>query len=238
MYYFKTEKVKKISKKKSSPLTQSKRAKVKPKKKIWLSLNRKMYKQIMALKLALDTTFGYLTYQNFRRSWISNLTYEELNCPPTLSIGLFELKRILLGGLASSVFKGDLPLMRDPLKVVVYNFEDSYDSKSLLPHPQFLGLFNNLVNKLKVLERFRLKGGIGLFDAAKSLSSLSYKSIFNKDREKLLPVLTMGKLISKSFNILPIMVDFESFDSNHPERMLYFSYYHNIDKALRQITFH
>lgn len=207
-------------------------------KKIWLSLNRKMYKQIMSLKLALDKTFGYLTYSEFRKTWVSNVTYEELCCPSNLSIGLFELKRILIGGLASSVFKGDLPLMRRPVKTVVESFEDEYNSKSLLPHPQFLGLFNNLANKLKVLKRFKDHGGIGLYNAAKKLSSLNYKTIYNKDREKLIPLLTMGKLISKSFNILPIMVDFESFDSNHPERMLYYSYFHNMEKSLRKITFY
>jgi hypothetical protein len=135
------------------------------------------------------------------------------------------------------VYKSDLPLIKDPIKIVE-DFEDFYDSKSLCPHPQFLGLFNNVSNKLTMLEKFKNKGGIGLYDVAKNLSSLSYKSIFNKDKEKILPLLTMGKLITKSFNILPIMADFTSFDENHPERMLYYSYYHNIDKALRKITFY
>jgi len=166
------------------------------------------------------------------------VTYEELNCPPSLRIGLFELKRILIGGLASSVFKGDLPLLRKPVETIVHGFEDAYDSSSLCPHPQFLGLFNNLVNKLRVLKTFKDRGGIGLYNAAKDLSALDYNTIYNKDKAKLLPILQMGKLIVKSFNILPIMSEFESFDENHPERMLFYSYYHNIDKALRQIAFY
>lgn len=209
-----------------------------PPKKIWLSLNRKMYKQIMSLKLALDITFNYITYENFKKAWISNVNYEELHCPPNLKIGLFELKRILIGGLASSVFKGDLPIFKRPRELIVDNFEDTYDSKSLVPHPQFLGLFNNLVNKLTVLDRFKDHGGIGLYNAAKSLSAINYKTIYNKDKEKLIPVLEMGKLITKSFNILPIMMDFVSFDTKHPERMLFYCFHHNMEKAIRKIAFY
>jgi hypothetical protein len=154
-----------------------------------------------------------------------------------LRIGLLVYKRILLGGIASVVFRGDFKLIKDPVSTIVDTFEDSYDSNSLFHHPQFLGLFNNLANKLSSLLKFKNSGGIGLYNISKNLASLDYSTIYNKDKEKLIPLLTMGKLVSKSFNILPIMSSFIDFDSEQPERMFFYAYYDLIDHALRSIAF-
>lgn len=63
----------------------------------WLHVNNKVQKEINALELALDQSFGFLTYEKFRNffnMWNKN---EDLVSPPDLSIGLLFWKGYLRG---------------------------------------------------------------------------------------------------------------------------------------------
>jgi hypothetical protein len=90
---------------------------------------------------------------------------------------------------------------------------------------------------LHSLERFKNQKGIALHNISKDLSLLDYKNIYNKDKLKVLPLLKMGQLMRKSFEILPITADFESFDSQSPERAIYFIFHTMFDEALRKFAF-
>jgi hypothetical protein len=155
-------------------------------------------------------------------------------------------KRVLLGGIASSLFKGDLKLIKNPVRYLSDTYEDTIGSRSLLLDPRFLGVYNNLIVKVSSLKKFYQKGGVNLFNIAKDLTSLDYNTIYNKDKLKLAVLLKMGTLTRRSFRVLPIISEFHDFDStckstnqeneSHPEKLLYFAYYHLMDNAIRKIT--
>lgn len=104
-------------------------------------------------------------------------------------------------------------------------------------HPQILGVFNNLTQKLRSLEKFRHQKGVCLHNISKDLSLLDYKNIYNKDKVKLMPLLKMGQLMRKSFELLPITVDFDQFDQNFPERAIFFIFHSMFDESLRKFAF-
>jgi hypothetical protein len=101
-------------------------------------------------------------------------------------------KRILTGGIATLVLRKELTLKIDLMKAIPSS-------------PQFLGLFNNLSNKVDILKKYKNSSSIALYNIAKSLVSLDYPNIFNKDKEKILPLLVMGTLIRKSFRLYPAL---------------------------------
>jgi len=140
-------------------------------------------------------------------------------------------------GVAKSVITSDQVFIKAPTKLYD-SFLDFYNIRYHVIHPQILGVFNNLSQKLHSLELFRTKKGIALQNLSKDLSILDYKNIYNKDKLKLEPLLKMGKLLRKSFEILPITADFESFDSQSPERAIYFIFHSMFDEALRKYAFH
>lgn len=155
-------------------------------------------------------------------------------------------KRVLLGGIASSLFKGDLKLIKNPVRYLSDTYEDTVGSRSLLLDPRFLGVYNNLIVKVNSLKKFYQKGGVNLFNIAKDLTSLDYNTIYNKDKLKLAVLLKMGTLTRRSFRVLPIISEFHNFDKtdisvnqdneSHPEKLLYFAYFHLMDNAIRKIT--
>lgn len=137
-------------------------------------------------------------------------------------------------------------MIKNPVRYLSDNYEDQIGSRSLLLDPRFLGVYNNLLVKLKSLKKFYKSGGIGLYNIAKDLTSLDLKTIYNKDHQKVVILLKMGTLTRRSFRVLPIISEFHDFDKTdvsanqdnetHPEKLLYFAYYHLLDNAIRKIT--
>jgi hypothetical protein len=110
------------------------------------------------------------------------------------------LKRILTGGIASTVSQGDYHLTDDLIGQLMSKFYDQYNNIQLTMHPQFIGLVNLLQDRIKILNRFKHnKSELFLYNLAKDVVSIKVDNIFNKDKEKVSVILEMGKLISNGF---------------------------------------
>jgi hypothetical protein len=110
------------------------------------------------------------------------------------------LKRILTGGIASTVSLSDYELTDNLFEQLVVQFEKVYKSYNLTIHPQFLGLANLLEDRIKILKKFQSNSDeLSMYNIAKEVVTLKVDSIFNKDKEKFSIILEMGKLISKGF---------------------------------------
>lgn len=163
-------------------------------------INKKVLKQILTLELALDQSFGFLTYEKFRNFFNVWNTNDELVCPPDLSIGLLYLRRILTGGIASTVSQDDYDLTDNLWDVVFNQFHEIYKSMNLTIHPQFMGLVNLLEDRIKILNKFKSNSNeISLYNIAKDVVSIKVDRLFNKEKQKLSVLLEMGKLISRGF---------------------------------------
>jgi hypothetical protein len=167
----------------------------------YLSINKRLYKTIRTLELALDHSFGYLTYQNFRRFWLLINKNDDIVVPSNLSIGLLKFKRILIGGIASHVSANDAALMNNLWDQLWSQFFESYKVGLSTLHPQLIGLYNLLLDRLEVLNSFNFNDNdINLYNVAKKVTSIKIDNIFNKDKEKILPLLEMGTIIKKGFH--------------------------------------
>jgi hypothetical protein len=167
----------------------------------YLSINKRLYKTIRTLELALDQSFGYLTYQNFRRFWLLINKNDDIVVPSNLSIGLLKFKRILIGGIASHVSANDAALMSNLWDRLWNQFFESYKVGLSTLHPQLIGLYNLLLDRLEVLNSFNYDDNhINLYNVAKRVTSIKIENIFNKDKEKVLPLLEMGTIIKKGFH--------------------------------------
>lgn len=166
----------------------------------YLSINKQIYKTIRTLELALDHSFNYLTYQTFRRFWLLINKNDDIVVPSNLSIGLLKFKRILIGGIASHVSSNDAALMNNLWDRLWNQFFESYKAGLSTLHPQLIGLYNLLLDRLEVLNSFDFNSNdISLYNVAKKVTSIKIDNIFNKDKEKILPLLEMGTIIKKGF---------------------------------------
>jgi len=75
--------------------------------------------------MALDTTFGFITYDKFRKFWISITPFDSASVSTDLRIGLLVIKRILMVEVAKSVITADKEFIKDPLSIW-YRFLDFY----------------------------------------------------------------------------------------------------------------
>lgn len=215
--------------------------KIKTKKKkvktIFLNVNINDMKRLSILNFSLDFEFGFATYDSFRKMFLDCLPRASEVQVPGKEIWLLLYKRILSLGMVQTLYKFNLAMQHRP-ELINGFFQRQMQSKSLYGHPQFLGLLNSLISQYDIIKSYNENDSLTLRNAAKNMISIDYTTIFNKDRNKVQDLLTVGDMTWRAFKILDReMINndswFELLKSWYPED----DYTRKIEYVINQSTY-
>jgi hypothetical protein len=168
-------------------------------KKIFLNLSYSKLKMIKALSLSLDIDFGYYNYDKLRNLFAIMVTNDQYPLPGE-GVALLEYKRILSQGMAKIVGKINNSIINNP-DLLLSKFENE-DKNELSDNPVFISIFNTIVRSWKIVQSWDLSDSIILHNASKEIQDLDIESIFNKDRNKIRSLITVGSIVRGGFGIL------------------------------------
>jgi hypothetical protein len=166
---------------------------------IFLNLSRSKLKMIKALSLSLDIDFGYYNYDKLRNLFAILVTNESYPLPGE-GVALLEYKRILSQGMAGIVGKINNSIINNP--DLLLNKFDVIDKNELSDNPIFISIYNTIVRSWKIVQSWDLSDSIILHNASKEIQDLDIESIFNKDRNKIRSLMTVGSIVRGGFRIL------------------------------------
>jgi hypothetical protein len=166
---------------------------------MFLNLNYTKLKMIKALSLSLDIDFGYYSYDKLRNLFATLVTNESYPLPGE-GVALLEYKRILSQGMAGIVGKINNSIINNP--DLLLNKFDVIDKNELSDNPVFISIYNTIVRSWKIVQSWDLSDSIILHNASKEIQDLDIESIFNKDRNKIRSLMTVGSIVRGGFRIL------------------------------------
>lgn len=164
-----------------------------------LKLSKRKNVMIKALSLSLDIDFGYYSYDKLRSLFALLVTNDNYPLPDE-RVALLEYKRILSQGMAGIVGKINKSVISNP-DLLLSKFE--VEDKNLLnDNPVFIAIYNSIRRSWETVQSWDLSDSIILHNAAKEIQDLDINSIFNKDRNKIRSLLTVGTIIKDGFDLL------------------------------------
>jgi len=168
-------------------------------KKSFIGLNRNKLIMIKALSLSLDIDFGYFSYDKLRNLFTLLVTNEDYPIPGE-KVALLEYKRILSQGMAGIIGKINNNIINNP-DLLLSKF-DIIDKNLLSDNPIFLSIYNTIKQSWSIVQTWDLSDDITLHNASKEIQDLDIDKIFNKDRNKIQSLMTMGSIVRGGFRIL------------------------------------
>jgi len=168
-------------------------------KKVFITLNKNKLTMIKALSLSLDIDFGYYSYDKLRNLFTLLVTNEQYQIPGE-GEALLEYKRILSAGMAGIVGKINNSVINNP-DLLLSKFECE-DKNLLSDHPVFVSIYNTIKQSWLIVQVWDLSDDITLHNASKEIQDLDIEKIFNKDRNKIRSLMTIGSIIRGGFKIL------------------------------------
>lgn len=164
-----------------------------------MNLSRKKFIMIKALSLSLDIDFGYYSYDKLRNLFTTLVNNDDYPIPGD-EVALLEYKRILSQGMAGIVGSINNRIITNP-KLLLSKFE--VEDKNLLnDNPVFVAIANTIRRSWETVQSWDLSDSVILHNAAHEIQDLNIDSIFNKDRNKIQSLLTIGKMVRDGFNLL------------------------------------
>jgi len=168
-------------------------------KKIFITINKRKLMMFKALSLSLDIEFGYYTYDKLRSLFTYFVTNDEYPIPGE-GVALLEYKRILSQGMAKIVGNINNKIINNP-SLLLSKFE--IVNKNLLSdNPVFISIYNTIKRSWLIVQNWDLSDDITLHNASKEITDLDIEAIFNKDRNKIRHLMTIGSIIRGGFKIL------------------------------------
>lgn len=165
-----------------------------------LSLSRQTYNKVKNFSIALDINFSYITYDKIRNLFC-NKVKNDIYMMPTEGVALLEYKRILSDGLAKVIGKFNENIINSP-KLLLNKFSEIEDKNILSIFPVFISVRNVINITWNKVQAWDLSSQIMLHDIAKDINDLSIDRIFNKDRNKIQSLLSIGKILNTGFTKL------------------------------------
>jgi len=165
----------------------------------FLNISKNKLKMVKALSLSLDIDFGYYNYDKLRSLFCILVTNEQYQIPGE-GVALLEYKRILSQGMAGIVGKINNSVINNP-DLLLSKF-DVEDKNLLNNHPMFIAIYNTIKQSWNTVQSWDLSDSVTLHNAAKEIQDLNIESIFNKDRNKVLSLVTIGSIVRNGFSLL------------------------------------
>jgi hypothetical protein len=166
---------------------------------IFLNISKNKLKMVKALSLSLDIDFGYYNYDKLRSLFTILVTNEQYQIPGE-GVALLEYKRILSQGMAGIVGKINNSVINNP-DLLLSKFD--VDDKNLLNNnTMFIAIYNTIKQSWNTVQSWDLSDSIILHNAAKEIQDLNIEAIFNKDRNKILSLVTIGSIVRNGFSLL------------------------------------
>jgi len=165
----------------------------------YYSFNLKTKKRVSMFIKSLDIAFGYATPDMLRSMLVENIT-NELYLTPNQSLIHSEIERVMgdgLGLLAGNNLK-KLNSLFDTLKTKSKIFELK-DLNELNSYVIFQGIVNYIDNFKDTVRRWDCEN-LNIRQCSKELLLLNIESFFDKDRNKILELMNMGKIFSKGIS--------------------------------------
>jgi len=169
------------------------------KEKIFITINKNKFIMIKALSLSLDIDFGYYSYDKLRNLFTLLVTNDDYPIPGE-GVALLEYKRILSQGMAGIVGKINNNIINNP-DLLLSKF-DITDKNLLSDNPVFLSIYNTIKQSWLIVQTWDLSDDVILHNASKEIQDLDIEKIFNKDRNKIQSLMTIGSIIRGGFRIL------------------------------------
>jgi hypothetical protein len=167
--------------------------------KIFLNLSYNKLKMVKALALSLDIDFGYYNYDKLRNLFTLLVTNDQYEIPGE-GVALLEYKRILSQGMMGIVGKINSSIINNP-DLLLSKFEIE-DKNLLADNPVFISIYNTIKQSWKIVQAWDLSDSVVLHNASKEITDLDIESIFNKDRNKIRSLITVGSIVRGGFRIL------------------------------------
>lgn len=165
----------------------------------FLNLSRRKLVMVKALSLSLDIDFNYYTYDKLR-SLFCMLVTNDLYPIPGDQVALLEYKRILSQGMAGIVGKINQSVISNP-DLLLNKFE--VEDKNLLKNnTMFIAVYNTIRRSWETVQAWDLSDSVVLHNASKEIQDLNIDSIFNKDRNLVRSLVTVGSIVKDGFNTL------------------------------------
>ena len=168
-------------------------------KKCFISINRNKLIMFKALGLSLDIDFGYFSYDKLRNLFTLLVKNDDYPIPGE-GVALLEYKRILSQGMAGVIGKINNNIINNP-DLLLSKF-DIEDKNLLSDNPVFLSIYNTIKQSWLIVQTWDLSDDIVLHNASKEIQDLDIENIFNKDRNKVRSLMTIGSIIRGGFRIL------------------------------------
>nr|QDH86886.1 MAG: RNA-dependent RNA polymerase [Mitovirus sp.] len=165
----------------------------------FISLNKNKLIMIKALGLSLDIDFGYYSYDKLRNLFTILVKNDDYPIPGE-GVALLEYKRILSQGMAGIIGKINNSIINNP-DLLLSKFEIE-DKNLLSDNPIFLSIYNTIKQSWLIVQTWDLSDDIILHNASKEIQDLDIENIFNKDRNKIRSLMTIGSIIRGGFRIL------------------------------------
>jgi hypothetical protein len=143
-------------------------------------------------KFALDSAFNYTTYDSIRSILSRAVKLEDYQLP-TPEIARSEIERIFGNGMAGIVSKHIVSA--NTLVSKLFEKKDHFkltENKEFANIPMFNAIKNYLKDITALADQLIDKP---LIESARALVLLNVDSIFSKERNKVLPLLTVGKIL-------------------------------------------
>nr|QHD64818.1 RdRp [Erysiphe necator associated mitovirus 7] len=163
------------------------------------SLSKSTYNKLKNFSLALDINFNFISYDKIRLLFCQKCK-NDIYMIPTEGVALLEYRRILSDGLASVVAKFNNGIINNP-KMLLNKFEIE-DKNILRFFPVFVAVRNVINVTWNKVKQWDSSESLMLHDISKDLNDLSIDNIFNKDRNKIQSLLSIGKILNTGFKKL------------------------------------
>lgn len=158
-------------------------------------------KGLYGFSLGLDKVFGFMTEEKIRQLFLMKVKNPDFQIPST-GIGLQkEFRRVINDGMLRQLNKQvqDMDKMVDDIvRLNPFNI----DPNQLKHYPIFVALLNSVTRMDELLKEFRSLLSPDLLKFSKDLSQISVESCFNKDRNKILDLITVGKTVNLGFAVI------------------------------------
>jgi len=165
----------------------------------WLTISKRKLLNIKALSLSLDIDFGYYNYDKLRNLFTILVTNDKYPIPGE-RVALLEYRRILSQGMAGIVGKINKSIINNP-DLLLSKFEVE-DKNALNDNTLFIAIYNSIKRSWKIVQSWDLSDSVILHNASKEIQDLDINAIFNKDRNKIQSLMTVGTIIKDGFDLL------------------------------------
>nr|UPW42199.1 MAG: putative RNA dependent RNA polymerase [Xinjiang mito-like virus 61] len=167
----------------------------------FININRFLIR-LETLQLGLDRAFGFLTEESLRIFLHKVIKNDSYLVPTSRAVLFEELNRILGDGLVRLVSQ-NLDNTSKIISNLITRSEilcDDFDVNYLRKYPIFRSILNHCVLAEEAISKWGFSSD--LLMASKELVQLDINNLFDKERNKILSLLNIGKILSSGIHVI------------------------------------